>query len=354
MIGELTCFCLDNWSVVLSIGITYGLGIIVYLFLLFIARRYLGRTPGAKRVINRLSIWIFLFFLEVATIVSVNFITTESRLIGDLSRLIVVAIILTIMMSLISLARSLFLNRQQQLMERASVDYTARGTLTQTLFIYRLVVLGIIFLSCGVIFIVFPYIRSIGIGILGSAGIVGIAVGIAAKPVLLNMIVGFQIGFNKMIKIGDRINVKGHLGVIENIWLTRIVLKMWDNRRILIPISQLIDGEVESHDIGERHSIGAVMLYLDYSAPMEPIREKFDELVTEHPLFDGHFKSVIVSDLKSDCIEVRLAMSSTNYNDLFNLRAFIREEMIGFLQKEHPESLPSQRLKNFQTPAEQL
>jgi small-conductance mechanosensitive channel len=189
----------------------------------------------------------------------------------------------------------------------------------------------------------FEPIRQYGVSILASAGIAGIIAGLAARPVFTNLFAGIQLAIAQPIRIDDAVVVEGQFGRIEEITATYVVIRIWDQRRLVVPLSYFIEKPFENWTRESAALLAPVVLYLDYAAPIEAIRRKVDELAKAAKLWDGRVKTVQVTDANSDTIEVRVLLSARNSGDAFDLRCEVREKLIGFLQEEHPYALPRNR-----------
>lgn len=214
---------------------------------------------------------------------------------------------------------------------------------TQLSFIRKLVVAVIIFVTIAIILLSFESMRKIGTGLLTGVGVGGIIVGFAAQTSLGNLLAGFQIAFTQPIRIDDVLVVEGEWGRVEDITLTYVVLRIWDQRRLILPINYFITKPFQNWTRISADILGTVFIYMDYTIPIEPLRTAFDELLTQTKLWDGKVKVLQVTDAKEKTIEIRLLMSSRNSSDAFDLRCFIRENMISFIQKNYPDALPKLR-----------
>jgi small-conductance mechanosensitive channel len=214
---------------------------------------------------------------------------------------------------------------------------------TQIQFIRKIVIVMIGFLTTAVILLSFDSMRRIGTGLLTGVGIGGIIVGFAAQNSLGNLLAGFQIAFTQPIRIDDVLVVEGEWGRVEDITLTYVVLKIWDQRRLILPINYFIQKPFQNWTRISADIMGTVFLYMDYSIPMDELRKEFQRLLESTPLWDKRVSVVQVTDAKEKTIEIRALMSASNSSNAFDLRCFIRENLISFIQKNYPESLPKVR-----------
>jgi small-conductance mechanosensitive channel len=218
-----------------------------------------------------------------------------------------------------------------------------RKVRTQIQFIRKIIVVTIIFLTIAIILLSFESMRKIGTGLLTGVGIGGIIVGFAAQSSLGNLLAGFQIAFTQPIRIDDVLVVEGEWGRVEEITLTYVVLKIWDERRLILPINYFIQKPFQNWTRTSADILGTVFLYMDHTVPIDAIREEFERLIVKSNLWDKRVKVVQVTDVKEHTIEIRVLMSSSTSSNAFDLRCYIRENLITFIQKNFPGSLPRSR-----------
>jgi small-conductance mechanosensitive channel len=223
-------------------------------------------------------------------------------------------------------------------------NLTERKVRTQIQFIRKILVVLIVFVTIAIVLLSFESMRKIGTGLLTGVGIGGIIVGFAAQTSLGNLLAGFQIAFTQPIRIDDVLVVEGEWGRVEEITLTYVVLNIWDKRRLILPINYFITKPFQNWTRTSSEILGTVFLYLDYSIPLEELRTEFDRLINLTPLWDKKVKVVQVTDTKENNIEVRVLMSARNSSEAFDLRCYIRENLVTYVQQNFPNSLP--RIRN--------
>jgi small-conductance mechanosensitive channel len=223
---------------------------------------------------------------------------------------------------------------------------------TQITFIKKVLGTVIIFVTIAIILLSFDSVRKLGAGLLTGVGIGGIIIGFAAQKSLGNLLAGFQIAFTQPIRIDDVLVVEGEWGRVEDITLTYVVLNIWDQRRLILPINYFIEKPFQNWTRTTSEILGTVFLYLDYNTPVDALREEFDRLLEQTPLWDKRVKVIQVTDAKEKTMEIRVLVSASNSSRAFDLRCFIRENLIKFVKDNYPESLPLNRLvlKNFDLP----
>jgi small-conductance mechanosensitive channel len=220
----------------------------------------------------------------------------------------------------------------------------ARKIATQLDVIRRIWVFAAALFTCAAALTVIPGVRQIGVSLFASAGIAGIAIGIAARPVLSNLISGLQIAFTQPIRIDDVVIVEGEWGWVEQITLFYVVVKVWDLRRLVVPLSYFTEKPFQNWTRETARIIGPVTWSLDHRAPVPAIREKVEAIVKDTPLWDGQVVNVQVTDASGPTITVRALASAATSPKAWDLRCLIREQIITWLQEEYPDALPQQRL----------
>lgn len=214
---------------------------------------------------------------------------------------------------------------------------------TQLKFMRKLIVAIIIFVTIALVLLSFESFRKIGTGLLTGVGIGGIIIGFAAQNSLGNLLAGMQLAFTQPIRIDDVLVVEGEWGRVEDITLTYVVLRIWDQRRLILPINYFIQKPFQNWTRISADITGTVFMYMDYTIPLEPIRIEFNRLLGLSPFWDKKVGVLQVTDAKEHTIEIRILVSARNSSDAFDLRCYIRENMITFIQKNYPESLPKLR-----------
>ncbi|WPZ22440.1 mechanosensitive ion channel family protein [Sulfitobacter faviae] len=222
-------------------------------------------------------------------------------------------------------------------------NLSARKFVTQARVLRRTVtiILGI-FTAAGVL-LTFESVQKYGAGLFASAGAAGLVVGLAARPVLTNLIAGLQIAITQPIRLEDVVIVEDEWGWVEEIFATYVVVRLWDWRRMVVPLSYFIEKPFQNWTRESASIIGTVFWYLDYTVPIGEMRAKLEELAKASPLWDGQVVNLQVSETEKDSIAVRGLVSARTSPQAWDLRCEIREKMIDWLQKEHPQALPRLR-----------
>ncbi|QIJ62166.1 mechanosensitive ion channel domain-containing protein [Streptomyces sp. JB150] len=215
-----------------------------------------------------------------------------------------------------------------------------RRVRTQVTLIMRVVAAAVGVVAVAAMLLTFPAFRAAGASLLASAGILGIVAGVAAQSTLSNMFAGFQIAFGDMVRIGDTVVVDGQWGTVEEITLTYLTVRTWDERRVTMPVSYFTSKPFENWSRGTPQMTGVVFWHLDHSAPVEAMRDKLRDLLRECPAWDGRAYDLSVTDTTPNTIEVRALMTAKDADDVWTVRVTVRERMIDWLVREHPYALP--------------
>jgi small-conductance mechanosensitive channel len=227
----------------------------------------------------------------------------------------------------------------------------ARKHVTQVGVLVRVADTIIILVTAGFALMTFEAVRQYGVSLFASAGVAGVVFGIAAQPVLSNLIAGVQLAITQPIRLEDAVTVQNEYGWIEEITATYVVIRLWDQRRLIVPINFFIQQPFYNWTRKAVANIGTVLLYLDYAAPIDRIREKASEIVAHSKQSSGKVINVQVTNTSAAAIEVRVLLSADSAGNTADLCAEVREKLIGFLQREHPEALPRGRNETIAPPA---
>jgi small-conductance mechanosensitive channel len=219
----------------------------------------------------------------------------------------------------------------------------ARKHITQVRILKRALHTLIVVVTLSAVLMTFEPVRQYGLSLFASAGVAGLIVGLAARPLLTNLIAGIQIATTQPIRIDDQVVVENESGRIEEITSTYVVVRLWDLRRLIVPLTLFIEKPFQNWTRDSTNLIGTVFLYVDFTAPVEAIRAKFMEIVQSSKLWDGQIAKLQVTDAKESSIQLRALASAGSADDEFDLRCEIREQLINFLQKEYPTALPHGR-----------
>ncbi len=219
----------------------------------------------------------------------------------------------------------------------------ARKHVTQVRVLLRAGDVLVVIVTVGAALMTFEPVRQYGVSLFASAGVAGIVAGLAARPVLSNLFAGVQLAMTQPIRIDDAVIVEGEWGTIEEITATYVVVRIWDLRRMIVPLSYFIEKPFQNWTREGSELTGSALIYVDYAAPVGAIREKLTEIVKNSENWDCNVINLQVTDAKEQVMELRCLMSARSAGQAFNLRCEVREKLIGFLVEHHPEALPRQR-----------
>lgn len=219
----------------------------------------------------------------------------------------------------------------------------ARKMHTQVRFLKRFAITLVAILAGGSMLMVFDKVRQLGTSILASAGIIGIVVGLAAQRSISNILVGLQIALTQPIRLDDVVIIENEWGRIEEITMTFVVVRIWDLRRLIVPTAYFTEKPFQNWTRVSSELLGTVFLYLDYTVPVEAIREELQRVLQASPLWNGKVGQVQVTNTSAQSMELRLLLSTDDASKGWDLRCEVREKMIAFVQRNYPQSLPKMR-----------
>jgi small-conductance mechanosensitive channel len=222
-------------------------------------------------------------------------------------------------------------------------NLTARRVQTQAFVLRRITVVVITIISISVMLMTFPEIRAIGAGLFASAGIAGLVLGMAARPTLSNLIAGVQMALTEPIRLDDVVIVEGEWGWIEEIGTTYVVVRIWDLRRLVVPLSYFIEKPFQNWTRKSADLLGTVFVYTDYTVPVEEVRSQLHKILKSSKLWDGKVWGLQATNATDRTLELRALMSAPDSSTSWDLRCEVREKIIGFLQERYPDALPKAR-----------
>ena len=298
------------------------------------------RLPGKFAWIARLQIPFLIMLTAAALWAGATYVWAEHDLADDTLILVRFLVISAIGWAITAFVDLTIKRRMAKLEIDTDDNFEARKSATRLDVMRRviLVIGAIATLACALV--VVPWARQLGVSLLASAGIVGIAVGLAARPVLSNLIAGIQIAFTQPIRIEDAVVLENEWGWIEEIDLFYVVVRIWDRRRLIVPLTYFIEKPFQNWTRKTGTIIGSVYWWLDYRAPVAQMRDKLEEILKSTDLWDGEVCNLQVSETDKTTIQVRALATASTSPRAWDLRCYIREQMINWLQAEHPEAFP--------------
>ena len=234
----------------------------------------------------------------------------------------------------------------------AQDNLKARAVHTKINVLVKILLVVIVVIAFAFAMMTFERIRRFGVSILASAGIIGVIAGIAAQRSIANFFAGIQIALSQPIRIDDVVIVEGEWGIIEEITLTYVVVKIWDLRRLVVPIIYFLEKPFQNWTRMSSPLMGTVIINTDYTLPVEKLREELQRIVKISPFWNGEACVLHVTDAKERSLELRAIVSADNAGNMWELRCYVRENLVRFIQLNYPESLPRLRaeLDPRQTP----
>lgn len=222
-------------------------------------------------------------------------------------------------------------------------NLVARRIQTQFQMVQRLAVVLVSVVAVSIGLMTFPAIKHIGVSILASAGVASLVVGMSMKDTLANLIAGVQLAFAQPFRMGDAVVIEGEWGWIEEIGSMYVVVRCWDLRRLVLPLSYFLTNSFQNWTRTSADLLAYTYIYTDFTAPVDALREEFQRILASTPLWNGTVRVLQVSDSDRSTMQLRALMDVRNSSDAWDLRCLVREKLIEFLQKNHPGSLPRYR-----------
>ena len=226
---------------------------------------------------------------------------------------------------------------------QAKDNLRARKVYTQVHVLVKVLYVVLALFTAASILMMFEEVRRFGASILASAGVVGIIIGFAAQKTIANVFAGFQIALSQPIRIDDVVIVEGEWGRIEEISLTFVTVCIWDNRRLIVPLGYFIEKPFQNWTRVSAELLGSVMLWVDYTLPLEPVRARLKQIIESDPLWDGRFWNLQVTDSSERSMQLRVLATTADSSKGWNLRCTIREQLIAYIQDQYPQCLPRLR-----------
>jgi small-conductance mechanosensitive channel len=216
----------------------------------------------------------------------------------------------------------------------------ARRVQTQLRMLRRVSTIAVSVIAGSIMLMTFPGVRHVGVSLFASAGVAGIVIGLAMRPTISNLVSGVQIAFTQPIRLDDVVIVNGEWGRIEEINTIYVVVRIWDLRRMIVPLSYFIEQPFQNWTRVSADLLGTAYVYADYRVPVEEVRQELRRVLESSDIWDGKVWGLQVTNASERTIEMRALMSAPDSSQAWNLRCYVREKLIAFLQREHPDCLP--------------
>jgi small-conductance mechanosensitive channel len=271
--------------------------------------------------------------------------------VGDSTDGFRVGLRIAIILSLVWLANRVFLVVEQVVVIQLGIheadNLQARKVQTQLRVLRRVAIVVLFVLGIISMLLTIDGFREFGAGLLASAGVASLVLGLAAQRTLSNLFAGFQIGLTQPIRLDDVVVVEGEWGRIEEITLTYVVIAIWDQRRLVLPISYFLEKPFQNWTRNTAELLGTIYVYADYTLDVPALRAELERLASASAYYDGRVCKVHVTGCSERAMEVRALVSSRNSGDGWELRCEVREGLIRYLQQSHPETLPVVRARRL-------
>ena len=340
-------FGVDNIERIIISAITIIIGLVAIFFLV----KWLGKhlkllkeKTTRTRMVRRAVVSSLLMVGLIALKVYMPSVISDEELLANASHFIIVLLIISgawIAINATSITRAIVLSNFD-LSQKNNLH--ARKMHTQLRIIERIIIFIIVFIALASVLLTFDSIRKVGISLFASAGVAGLVLGLAAQRVIGSMLAGIQLAITQPIRIDDVVIVENEWGWIEEITLTYVVVKIWDKRRLVVPSTYFIEKPFQNWTRTSSRILGTVYIYTDYSMPIEALRNEFKRIVEQSGLWDGEVANVQVTNSTNHSLEVRFLMSAVDSPTLWDLRVYAREQLVGYMQKNHPDKLPRARV----------
>ena len=317
--------------------------VLVHMLLMALALRIAGRTPSTRSAIERCRWPTLLLAGALAALLGLRAAAASDGEPGSarhIAGLVVIAAVAWTLIALVGVASELIAGR----FDVASSDnLRARRIHTQATILRRVAAVVISLAAAAVMLTTFPSVRTLGASLLASAGIAGIVLGLAAQQTLGNLIAGVQIALTEPIRLDDVVLIEGEYGRIDEITFTYVVVALWDDRRLILPISYFTTTPFENWTRSQSMITGSVHLHVDHEVPMDELRAELDRVLSVSALWDGRLAGLQVVESHPHTVEVRALVSARDAPTAWDLRCEVREAMVAYLCERHPRSLPRVR-----------
>jgi small-conductance mechanosensitive channel len=341
------------WSLLTLLGAVL-LALLAHSLLYFAAGRVAARTPGPiKAALLRLSrrpagiaLPLFAVFLALPSLTWPHGLTATVQHLDVLGLIGVVSwLCLRLLDALVEVVGATY-------RVDAKDNLRARKIETQVHMLRRIAAVVIAFVAGSLMLMTFPAIRHVGITLFASAGLAGLVAGMAARSTLSNLFAGVQIALTEPIRLEDVVIVEGEWGWIEEIGTTYVVVRIWDLRRLVVPLSYFIDHPFQNWTRVTADLLGTVFVYTDYTVPVEELRAELHRILQASGMWDGKVWGLQVTDATEHTLQLRALMSAADSNIAWDLRCHAREKLVAFLQQRYPHSLPRVRAELDNNPGQ--
>lgn len=337
---------LPKWAVISIIVVAFTFAGWAANYAVFTGLKILAgkRDPFWRQALERgrILLGLLVMIMAIGLAVTVSPLSVENSII--VRRALLVAFLVILGLTFASVVETGATVQLQRYDTEDDANSHARKRVTQTRILRRVMQVVIMLVAVGLGLLTIPGVRQWGLSLLASAGVVGIVAGLALQPFLTNMMAGIQIAMAQPIRIDDAVVVEGEWGRVEEITSTYVVVKLWDWRRIVVPLTYFIQQPFENWTRMDTRLLAAAFLWVDYEAPVERLRTRLEQICHSSIHWDGDVVALVVFDITERTAKVRCTASARNASAAFDLKCEIREKMLAFMRDECPEALPRDRV----------
>ncbi|WP_139084375.1 mechanosensitive ion channel family protein [Nesterenkonia sp. F] len=333
------------WGLLLGVGIALVLALVVTLLTSVVAKQLLRRIPAALGAVDRTRPPLFLTLLLVGSRIAISYAAGDAAWSGAVGFVLVVLVIIGLAWWAVRIVRVVEAVVLAHYGGDGNLDdRRGRRVQTQVSLIRRVLMAVIITVAVASMLLLIPQVRALGAGLLASAGVLSVVAGIAMQSTLSNVVAGVQLAFTDTIRVGDVIVVEDNFATVEDITLSVVVLKVWDDRRIIYPSSYFVATPFENWTRVGTQLMGTVELDVDWRVPMDALRGRLRRLLESTELWDGRDYGLQVTDASAGMVKVWVVLSARNSAELWDLRCLVREDLVNYLRAEHPYAVLTQRM----------
>ena len=293
---------------------------------------------------KRIRLPVFLLVVFLSLVIPVSFFDQKLRYadtLGSVFSVMVIIFISWILIQSVHLVKHFVLGKFE-IDEKDNLK--ARKVYTQFRVLENIIVFLIVVIALSLILMSFDGIRKIGVSLIASAGVAGIIIGFAAQRAIGTILAGIQIALSQPIRLDDVVIVENEWGRIEEINLTYVVVAIWDKRRLVLPTTYFIEKPFQNWTRTTAEILGTVFIYADYTLPVDAVRKELDKILENTEHWDGKVKVVQVTDATEKTVEIRVLVSAADSPSAWDLRVYVREKLLAFLQENYPQCLPRTRV----------
>ncbi|MDB5069154.1 MAG: mechanosensitive ion channel family protein [Candidatus Eremiobacteraeota bacterium] len=338
---------LDAITAIALVIVAVLLGVAIQRLLFWLLTRWAKRSnvPFATAIVRRTSrsaayVFPLLAILVVAPLVDLPPAWTQPAV--HVTGLLTIAAIAWALIVLVRVWGDVVVARHRVDVED---NLLARELGTRVDILARVVVTIVILVALGAELMTFPPIRALGTTLLASAGVAGIAVGLAARPLFENLVAGVQLALTQPIRMDDVVLVEKQYGHIEEIHSTYVVVRLWDLRRLVVPLTYFINTPFENWTRRTANLLGEVYVFADWTLDVEMLRAELPKIVARTPLWDQQFQSLQVTDVTERAVQILALVTARNSAELFDLRCFVREAIVAHIRDHQPHAMPKLRVE---------